>query len=299
MMLPEEKCKGFHHVLTSDDIFFLPEQPKKVVVLGGGYIATECASFLRKLGSEVSMINRFKPLQRFDRQISEYLLNHFTKEGWEFICQSAPVEIVKEADGKFTVTYQNIGTLEKGVVRGVDQVLSALSRTPKTGTLNLQSVPEVKLTKNGKLIGGFNGEYERVTDNIYAIGDCLEGVPELTPVAIKSGRRLADKLDAKLSGYKTVTNLSLEYLPSTVFTWPEYSFIGYSEEEAKKKWGNVPITCFHSQSNLLESALEPEHKTQTYVKIVCCREEDGSNKVVGLHYVGANAGEVMQGFAVG
>lgn len=298
-MMSEAECKGFHHAITSDDVFFLTTQPKRVLVLGGGYIASECASYLRKLGSEIIMMNRSKPLRKYDNQIAEYILDHFEKDGIQLINGAKPIEIVKEADGTLTVTYydEELKRIDK---LQVDQVLSAISRLPNVEYLNLKAVPSIKQAKDGKLVGGFNGEYDRLNENTYAIGDCLSGMPELTPFAIKSGRHLADKLEEEFSGVKPKdSRVETKYYPSTVFTWPEYSFCGYSEEEAKKKFGEENVISYHSRSVLLESALEPDFKTKTYIKIVTVRQEDGSNQVVGLHYVGANAGEVMQGFAVG
>lgn len=299
-VMSESECKGFHHAITSDDIFFLKEQPKKVLVLGGGYIASECASFLSKLGTKVILMNRSRPLRKYDRQIADYLLEKFEEDGWEIINGAKPTSIVKEADGTLTVTYYDEDLKQSVTIDKVDQVLSAISRVPNVQNLNLKAIPAIKQAKDGKLLGGFNGEYDRLSDSIYAVGDCLAGVPELTPIAIKGGRHLADKLDSEASGITDAkSDVDTKFYPSTVFTWPEYSFCGYSEEEAIKKFGAEHVICYHSRSVLLESALDTEHQTKTYVKIVTVRQEDGSNKIMGMHYVGANAGEVMQGFAVG
>lgn len=297
-MMSEKECPGFSHAINSDDIFFLKEQPKKMVVLGGGYIATECASFLQKLGTEVIMINRSRPLRKYDRQIGQYMLEQLEKSGIKFINEARPVRIDKESDGKLTVTYYDEELKREEKVRDVDHVLSAISRTANVEFLNTKAVPELKQEKGGKLIGGYKGEYDRLSESLYAIGDCLAGMPELTPIAIKSGRHLSDKFDAEIEGVAHRDfAVDIKNYPSTVFTWPEYSFCGLSEEEAKKRYGEDKVFAYHSRSPLLESALE-EEKVKTYIKIVTVRGEDGQHQVVGLHYVGANAGEVMQGFAV-
>lgn len=299
-VMSEKECKGFSYAITSDDIFFLNDLPKKMIVLGGGYIATECASFFNKLGSEVIMINRSKPLRAYDSQMSSYLINCFEENGLKMTNNARPIEIFKEKDGTLTVTCVDIESNERFTIDKVDVVLSAISRVPNIGNLNLKVIPEIKIDEKSKLIGDFKGEYDRVGESIYAIGDCLAGMPELTPVAIKSGRHLAEKIGSELAGMPhRNSEFSLKYFPTTIFCWPEYSFCGYSEDEAKKIFGKDSIVVsFHSRSDLLEASLEEDNVTKTYVKIVCVRQSDGSNKIVGMHFIGANAGEVMQGFAV-
>lgn len=298
-LLPSE-CKGYEHAITSDDIFFLKELPKKAVILGGGYIATECASFLSELGTEVYVINRSRPLRKYDLQISQYMTDKFTKAGWKIIDQAKPVEIMKLKNGKLEFSYVTKDyPFANQIIENVDIVLSAISRVPNVDYLGLKNTPSIKLSKDRRLLGGFNKEYDRLSKDIYAIGDCLEGMPELTPIAIKSGRHLASKINSEMSGEPVFdSTVDLTNFPSTVFTWPEYSFCGYSEENAVDKFGKENVICYHSLAELLESSLEDNDRTETYVKIVCFKQPNGNEKVVGLHYVGVNAGQVMQGFAV-
>lgn len=297
-VMSDKECPGFHHAITSDDVFFLKEQPKKMVVLGGGYIATECASFFNKLGTEVHMFNRSRPMRKYDNQIADYIIESFTTEGMQILNGVKFTEIQKNKDGTLTVHYFDEETQKVHKLEKVDVVLAAISRFANSELLNLKAIPKLKLADD-KLKGGFKGEYDRVSENVYAVGDCLAGVPELTPIAIKSGRKLADKLQREFDGlFPLITNVDIEFFPSTIFTWPEYSFCGLSEESAKLKFGDNKVISYHSRRVLLESALEPEHKTNTYVKIICVKQDDQGERVVGMHYVGANAGEVMQGFAV-
>ena len=298
--LSEEECPGSQHVITSDDVFFLKQLPRRAVVLGGGYIATECASFLAKLGTEVHLLNRSRPLRKYDAQVAEFLVGQFERAGWRLANNARPTRIDRQADGTLTVRYAQVDDPRAAhSIDQVDVVLSAISRQPNLDWLGLQRVPSVRLDKEGRLVGGVGGEQERVGDGVYAVGDCLAGMPELTPVAVKSGRRLASKLERELSGQPPADSaVDLTAFPSTVFCWPEYSFCGLSEEQAVDQCGREAVRCYHSLADLLESSLESGQPTPIYVKIVCAVQADGEERVLGLHFVGANAGEVMQGFAV-
>lgn len=295
--LSELECKGAEYAITSDDVFFMTERPKKILVLGGGYIAMECASYFKKLGSEVVVMVRSVPMRVYDPQVSEYVLKYMTEDGVEFINQSLPTEIKKNSNGSFDVVYKN-DKGEAAVLEKVDTVLSAISRRPYFDQLNLSVLPGIKQTNSHKLIGGVNGEQERIHENIYAVGDCLEGPPELTPIAIRFGRFLAKKLDKQIKGEEPKElNFDYKFFPSTVFTYPEYSFCGYNEPEARKKFGSDKVKAYHGLASVLEWAMILE-SPKAYFKAVCLIQPDGQEKVIGLHYVGPNAGEVMQGWAV-
>ena len=275
----------------------MTEKPKRILVLGGGYIAMECASYFKKLGSEVVVMVRSVPMRVYDPQVSEYVLKYMTEDGVQFVNYAMPTEIKQNSEGSFDVSYKN----DKGdvsVLEKVDTVLSAISRRPYFDRLNLAVLPGVKQSSHHKLVGGVNGEQERVHENIYAVGDCLEGPPELTPVAIRIGRFLAKKLALQIKGEQPKElNFDYSFFPSTVFTYPEYSFCGYSEPEARRHFGTVNVKAYHGLSSVLEWAMILE-SPKAYFKTVCLIQADGQERVIGLHYVGPNAGEVMQGWAV-
>ncbi len=295
--LSPQECKGAEHAITSDDVFFMTEKPRKILILGGGYIALECASYFKKLGSEVVLMVRSVPMRVYDPQVSGYVLKYMAEDGVQFVNHSVPTEITKNPDGTFSVAYKNDAG-ETAVLEKVDVVLSAISRRPFFDRLNLRALPDIKQGRNQLLVGGVNGEQERIHANIYAVGDCLEGPPELTPVAIRFGRFLANKLAMQIKGERPKElNFDYKFFPSTVFTYPEYSFCGYSEPEARTEFGAARVKAYHGLSSVLEWAMVLE-SPKAYFKAVCLVEADGSEPVIGMHYVGPNAGEVMQGWAV-
>ena len=163
----------------------------------------------------------------------------------------------------------------------------AIGRTAETKALNLEAVG-VKTAKNGKVIAGDNDQTS--VPNIYAIGDCCEGRLELTPTAIKAGRLLVARLfgDSK-------EEMSYKYVPTTVFTPLEYASCGYSQEEAIEKFGKENLIAYGSEFRPMLWAFNQNRKGKVFIKLLVNKAED--EKVVGLHYFGPEAGEIMQGFA--
>ncbi len=259
----------------------------------------ECASYFKKLGSDVTVMVRSSPMRVYDSQVSEYVLNYMKDDGIKFINQSLPTEVSKNKNGLYDVGYKSEDN-SIGKIENVNMVLSAISRRPNFDKLNLQALKGViQSPKSHKLVGGVNNEQEKIQENVYAVGDCLEGPPELTPVAIRFGRFLANKLAKQVKGEPTSElNFDYKFYPSTVFTYPEYSFVGYSESDARKKFASESIKAYHGLSAVLEWSMVLE-SPKAYYKMVCHVQSDGQEKVIGLHYVGPNAGEVMQGWAVG
>ena len=155
--------------------------------------------------------------------------------------------------------------------------------------LNLEEVG-VKTAKNGKIIASENDQTS--VPNIYAIGDVCEGRLELTPTAIMAGKMLAKRLFANAT-----RTMSYKFVPTTVFTPLEYGCCGYSQEEAEEKFGKDNIVAWGSVYKPLEWNMNwNTRNTNCYAKVVCKKDED--SKVIGLHFLGPNAGEVTQGFGV-
>lgn len=293
------KIPGIEHAISSDDVFFLKQLPKKALIVGGGYIAHECGCYLKHLGSDVTIITRGRFMRQFDDQVAERLHGKFQESGLKFSGDTTPLEIVKNGD---KLSLKAAKKSEKGEENisfdDFDIILFAIAREPVTKDLNLNSAfdGQVNVMKDGRFKGMFKNEKERLAENLYAVGDCLEDVPQLTPVAIRAGRILSGRLEQRLNGIdKEHPPLNYELFPTTVFTSPEYSYSGFSEQQAIEKYGKDKVICYHREGSAYEKALSDTDKT-TYFKIVCLKEKD--EPILGMHFVGPNAGEVMQGFYV-
>lgn len=276
--------------ITSDDIFSLPYNPGSTLIVGASYIALETAGFLKGIGVDVTIMVRSILLRGFDQQmaekIGEYMEGH---EKIDFIrpCVPTKIEQVEEGTpGKLKV----YGKYKDGTeyVNEFNTVIFAVGRTADTHLLNLESVG-VKTDPDSKKIIADAGERSSVP-HVYAIGDVLQGGPELTPVAIQAGKLLARRM---VGSSKTLTNYN--YVPTTVFTPIEYGAIGFSEEEAIEKFGENNIEVYHGNHWPLEWTVAHRPENACYVKLIV--NVDDNERVIGFHYLGPNAGEVTQGFA--
>jgi len=290
-------CPGGELAMSSDDIFSSKADPGKVVVVGASYVALECAGFLQALGYDVTVLVRSILLRGFDQEMAERIREYMINHGMKFINGVSPTNVTKGADVKMTVTYKGKEVPETTIE--CDTVLQAIGRTADTSQLGLDKVG-VKTLPNGKI--PVDKEQTNIP-NIYACGDVIEGIWELTPVAIQAGRMLSERLYAGAS-------LHMDYhtIPTTVFTPLEYGAIGYAEEDALAKFGEENIEVYHTIFTPLEWSLVPgfdepdafelyeKDKTACLAKLICLKTD--AERVVGLHYCGPNAGEVTQGFAV-
>lgn len=298
------KIEGSQHAITSDDIFMKKTAPGKTLIVGGGYVAVEIAGFLKGMGYEVSLMTRGDYLRAFDRDMVNILLNDLRQRKVNIVETSLPTSITKREDGKLEVTVQNQLTKELKSPEEFDTVLFAVGRHATTDTLNLKKIGVE--TAASKKIKTRTAEVERTSvDNVYALGDVVEGLPELTSTATKMGWHLGRRIVQRL-GKGTFKDhelsIGLENFPTTVFTPLEYSCSGMSEEEAARKYGPSEISVYHVryvplEENILEKYNEDgsNYKTNVYAKAVVQKATD---RVLGLHYAGPHAGEVMQGFAV-
>lgn len=217
--------------ISSDDIFWMAKRPGKTLVVGASYIGLECAGFLHGLGVDVTVMVRSIFLRGFDQQLANKIGDYIKKIGIKVIHSSVPSGITKKAEGDWkTVQYKTYAEDKSETVHEEDYetIMFAVGRSADTHLLNLNEVG-VKTAKNGKII--CTDDDKTSVDNIYAIGDVVEGRLELTPTAIMAGRLLALRLFA---GSKILTNY--RYVPTTVFTPLEYGCCGYSEEAAIEKY---------------------------------------------------------------
>ena len=291
--------QGFEHAITSDDIFFMKQAPGRTLVVGGGYIAMECAGFLTGLGYPTSVSVRSKPLRNFDSQVAEKITSVMTELGTDFLIGKTPKSLYRNIEsGPIHVTFDD------GSEGEYDTVLIATGRTPATGSIGLPKTAALD-PKSMKLIANPATNLVKGTSSIYAVGDCLQGSPELTPVAVKDGEMLARRL---FGGSSAV--FDKRFIPTTVFTPSEYGSVGLSEEEAIKnhpnvecylyEWPSLERAALHREKPMSRRADEAdiEQGNNCFTKLVCAIQPDGTEKVVGFHFVGPNAGEVTQGFAL-
>lgn len=273
--------------ISSDDLFWLKKPPGRSLIIGAGYIALECGGFLRGMGRDVDILVRSRPLRGFDSEMVDKVIKYMEYTGIQFLT-GTPISFDKEGEGvKVGMKVTDDGKeVEKFEV--YDNVLVAIGRYPDIGGLNLEKVG-VELAPNGKI--KVNNRYQTSVDSIYALGDVCSIGLELTPVAIKEGHYLVDGLfkdEWREIDYKTVC--------TTVFTPLEYSVCGLNERDAIKLHGEDDIEVYTSGFKPTEWAFDPNKP-----KDVCMTKaivQKSTRKVVGLHYTGLQAGEVMQGYGV-
>ncbi len=267
--------EGAEYGITSDGFFELDALPKKVAVIGGGYIGVELAGVLNALGSEVEIFGRADTLLRgFDPMIQEALNKDYTAHG---ITLHHGTTIDKVSSDKTIFT-------NHGEFGGFDQIIWAVGRDPMTQHLGLENAG-VESNQRG-FIPTDKFQVTNV-DNIFALGDATGRAP-LTPVAIAAGRRLSDRL------YNNMTDRHLDYsaIATVVFSHPPIGTIGLTEIEANKKFDKIKI--YKSEFTPMADALL-NHKTTTALKLVCVGDDE---KIIGCHIMGHGADEMLQGFAV-
>ncbi|TQF66657.1 glutathione-disulfide reductase [Pseudoalteromonas luteoviolacea] len=274
---------GAEHGIDSNGFFELNEQPRRVAVIGAGYIAVELAGVLHSLGTETHLfVRKHAPLRNFDPMVVETLTEVMEKEGPNLHTHATPKELVKEADGSVTLH------LENGESHTVDQVIWAIGREPVTDKINLAAT-DVETTSKGYVKVD---EWQNTSvSGIYALGDIMEGGIELTPVAVKAGRMLAERLfNPELPNAKMDYNL----VPTVVFSHPPIGTIGLTEPEAIAEYGEDNIKVYNSTFAAMYTAVT-QHRQPCRMKLVCAGPDE---KIVGLHGIGFAVDEMIQGFGV-
>ncbi|XP_051552691.1 thioredoxin reductase 2, tandem duplicate 2 isoform X1 [Myxocyprinus asiaticus] len=275
--------------ITSDDIFWLKESPRKTLVVGASYVALECAGFLTGIGLDTTVMVRSIALRGFDQQMAGLVTDYMDAYGTKFSWRCTPKRVEKLPSGLLQVTWTDLNTKEERQDT-FNSVLWAVGRAHEARTLNLEKIGVEINKETGKIIVA--ADEATSVPNIYAIGDIGEGRPELTPTAIKAGKLLARRLE----GHSTEL-MNYDNVATTVFTPLEYGCVGLSEEDAEKRYGKDQIEVYHAFYKPLEFTVPERDASQCYIKVVCLRE--GEQRVLGLHFTGPNAGEVTQGFSLG
>jgi len=267
------KIPGLEHVISSNEAFHLPELPKRIVIQGGGYIAVEFACIFAGLGSEVTLIYRGENILRgFDDDVREHLRNEMRNRGIAVTCGHT-VEAVEKSGDEFVTHLSDRSTI------AADHVMFAIGRRPNVMSCGLETL-HVKIHEHG---GIEVDEYSRTSvPSIYAVGDVTNRV-NLTPVAIREGHAFADTLYGGKPTPVDHTNV-----PTAVFSEPEVGVIGLTERQARERLAAVDIykTSFRPMKATLSG-----RDTRSFMKLVV----DGTtDRVVGCHIVGPDAGELIQ-----
>jgi glutathione reductase (NADPH) len=274
---------GIEHALTSDEIFTLPEQPDRLVVIGGGYIGSEFAGIFHGLGSEVTQIIRHDHILRgFDEDIRTEVQAGMIHHGIRILQNSSLIAIEKTATG-IEVSVGQGDTAEVVVADAL--TLAALGRKPRLHGLGLENT-QVKLHDGGVVVDEHNCTAE---PHIYAVGDCTNRL-QLTPVAINEGRAFADTVYGNKPRLMSYTNI-----PTAIFTHPEAATVGLTEAEAKAEYGEDKIKVYRSKFRPMYYVLPGKDNEKTLMKLVVHQETD---RVLGAHMVGDYAAEIIQGVAI-
>lgn len=271
---------GIEHAITSDDFFSLSARPEKAVIVGGGYIAVELAGILQALGTQTTVLYRGGTLLRhFDDDISRFLQQEITKKGIVLQLNNNVVSIEKTA-AELLVHCENGETLV------ADCVLYATGRKPATSQLGLEHTA-VQRKPSGHIVVDEN--FCTHEPSVYAIGDVV-GRKELTPVATAEAMWLVDHW----YGAGARERMDYELVPSAVFSSPEVAVVGLTQQQAEKKYGVEDVVIFRTDFRPLKHTVSGSSE-RVMMKLVVQKTTD---RILGLHMVGAEAGEVVQGFAV-
>jgi glutathione reductase (NADPH) len=250
-------------------------------VVGGGYIACEFASIFQGLGAQVTQTYRgVQVLRGFDDEVRAFIAAEMRKASVDLQLNTDVAAITRTDDG-LQVVLKGGGTLL------VDAGLYATGREPLTGGLGLDAAG-VAVTAAGAI--EVNAHYQTSVPSIYAVGDVTARL-QLTPVALGEAMVVVDHLLGAAAGKKP-RSMSYDYVPTAVFTHPNIGTVGYTEAEARAKF--AAISVFRSDFKALKHTLSGSSE-RTLMKLLV---DDATDRVVGLHMVGADAGEVVQGFAV-
>ena len=268
---------GKEHVITSNEAFFLEDLPRRCIIVGGGYIAVEFAGILHGYGSHLTQLYRGDLFLRgFDSDLRSHLAGEMTKQGIDLRFNANIARIEKAGDVL-------VATLEDGATLEVEAVMYATGRVPNTRTIGLEEIG-VEMKRDGAIV--VDDHFRTSVPNIYALGDVIDRY-QLTPVAISEAMVLSSNLfDGK--------DYSMDYadIPTAVFSHPNIGTVGLTEEAAREQYGEVYIyrSIFKPMKHTLTGRDE-----QTLMKLVV---DKASDRVVGCHMVGPDAGELIQGMGV-
>ena len=268
---------GSNHAITSNEAFFLEKRPERVILVGGGYIAVEFAGIFHGMGSHVTLVHRgAKLLRGFDEDLRETLGSEMRKRGMDLRLNCTVARIEKTSNGV-------CAHLDSGAMVSADLIMYATGRAPHTRGLGLEKAGVVMDGEGAIVVDPYS---QSSVPNIYAIGDCTNRIM-LTPVAIAEGRAVAETLFNNRP-------MSVDYtgVPSAVFSQPNLGTVGLTESEAREQFRDIAV--YKSTFRPLKHTLSGRDE-MTFMKLVVDKNTD---RVVGCHMIGADAGEIIQGLAI-
>jgi len=270
---------GIEHAITSNEVFALPSLPKRLLVVGGGYIAVEFASIFHALGVPTTLLYRAELFLRgFDGSLRRHLREEFARKGLDVQFCADITQIKRLADGTLSAQLQD------GRILAADCIVYATGRRPMTDNLGLENTA-VTLDERGFV--AVDNEYRTKEPSIFAIGDLI-GRVQLTPVALAEGMAVAKRL------FRPELFAPLDYrlIPSAVFSLPNLASVGLTEEEARAEGRSIAV--YESRFRALKLTLT-DCEERTLCKLIV---DKASDKVLGCHMAGQDAGEIIQGLAV-
>lgn len=274
------KIPGIEHAITSREMLQLPQLPKRLAIVGGGYIGVEFSSMMNAFGVEVTVIDRDEQiLSGFDDDLRYSVQNGLSQRGIKFFGNTTAKEIKRES-GELQITLSG----DSSQTITADTILIAIGRSPNTDNLGLENA-NVEVGEKGEITVD---EYNCTTqENIFAVGDCISRVP-LTPVVRTEGRVVANILFGNRS-----QKMDYDFVPSAVFARPEAAAVGMSEAKAREKFGE-PVQCLRTEFEPLFYTMT-DRKEQAMMKLVV---DGNSDRVLGAHMVGERAADIIQSLAV-
>ena len=271
------QIEGIEHAISSNEVFHLEKLPKRIVIAGGGYIANEFAGIFHQFGSHVTLVNRSDVILRgYDEQMRDRLLQISMTKGIEFRF-NATFDRIENRDGKLHVMMTGCDDIE------ADAVLFATGRVPNTEGLGLEGAG-VELGEKGQI--KVDEDSRTSVPSIFAVGDVTDRI-QLTPVAIREGHAFAD---SQFGGEPWTVDY--DYVPHAVFSHPPIAGVGMTEGQARNKLGQVKV--YTSDFRAMKNVLAGRNERSLYKLVV----DDATERVVGLHMIGPDAPEILQGAAI-
>jgi len=273
---------GKEHIITSNEVFYMDDFPKKALVVGGGYIAVEFAGIFNGLGCDTSILYRGDQVLRgFDQEIRDFTANEIRSSGVQINTNGHLLSVEKLKSGALEATIDIKGRVTK---QQYDCILMSTGRKAKTENLGLDTVG-VNLRDNGSIIA--DEHFRTNIEHIYAIGDVIDRVA-LTPVALAEGMYVADHLFAEVKP----TPVDYKNIATAVFCQPNIGTLGLTEEDATANFDHVKVFTseFKGMKNTLSGNIQ-----RTLMKLIVC---GASDQILGVHMAGPDAGEIIQGLAV-
>jgi glutathione reductase (NADPH) len=272
------KVEGIEHAISSNEVFHLDQLPKRVVIVGGGYIANEFAGIFHQFGSHVTLVNRTDVILRhYDQQIVDRLMQISIRKGIEYRFHSTIDRIEKREDGTLRVSMSGCDDIE------ADELLFAVGRKPNTQGIGLEAAG-VEMGDNGQI--KVDADNRSSVPSIFAVGDVTDRI-QLTPVAIREGQAFADTYFGN-----NPTRVDYDCVPSAVFSHPPLAGVGMTEGQARNKLGQ--IKTFTSDFRAMKNALADRDERSLYKLVV----DGSSDRIVGIHMIGPDAPEILQAAAI-